>query len=131
MVYPFKQSEHHQILISEKHDSCTIYPLWVLLRSLYHIQEAFYYGISVPHITVGWKRGAMGGVRLILSLFSQFILSVSAQSINKDPRSLCVRQDVFDINRKLQEAAQMPRPLYCCLHTEQGPPTKMARQAKP
>lgn len=92
---------------------------------------------SVPHITLGWKKGGAmggGGARLILSLFSQFIKSVSAHSIHTDPRSLCVRAGMFDIDRKLQEAALIAASsplLLCASYAEQGHPTKMARRAKP
>lgn len=65
---------------------------------------------SVCHI-LQWagKGGQWGwrGVRLILLLFSQFIQSVSARSIHTDPWSLCVRPHMSDIDRKLQEAAQI------------------------
>lgn len=128
MVYPFKRSQHRHILVSEKNTINAIPQACIFLCSLYYIQEAFYYGISVPHITVGWK-GGYGGVRLILSLFSQFILPVSAHSIHTDPWCLCDGPDMLDFDSKLQEAAQ--KYIYCCLHTEQGRPTKMAKQAKP
>lgn len=103
-----------------------------LLQKIFHkplIKEATF--------TAGWKKergceGVWGGVRLILLLFNQFIQSIRAHSTHTDPWSLCVTTGMVDTDRISQEtpklaASSLPL-LFAC--TEQGHPTKMARQAK-